>query len=170
MRKIAEITIGNKPLSEIIELHRKWANDEAEGNRAYLSGADLSGAYLRGADLNGADLNGADLSGAYLRGADLRGADLTGADGIIAIGPIGSRGDFIFAVLFKAGQTHVVGSDDGKIIQEKIEKTTIYVKAGCFWGTLAEFKKKVKATHKENKYAQAYEAAVVFIRKYFATK
>jgi hypothetical protein len=155
MRKIAEITIGNKPLSEIIKLHRKWVNGEAEGNRA---------------DLNGADLNGADLTGAYLNGADLRGAYLNGADGIIAIGPIGSRGDFIFAVLFKAGQTHVVGSDDGKIIQEKIEKTTIYVKAGCFWGTLAEFKKKVKATHKENKYAQAYEAAVVFIRKYFATK
>ncbi len=53
-------------LNEILSLHKKWLNSEADGIRAYLSGA-----YLRGADLSGAD-----LSGAYLRGADLSRADL----------------------------------------------------------------------------------------------
>jgi hypothetical protein len=189
MKTPDEITINEKSLTDILELHRKWTMGEAEGNRAnmsdadlggaYLSGADLSGAdlsdanlsgadmsdadlggaylggaYLRGANLRGADLSGANLSGANLSGADLSGAylsgaDLSGADGIIAIGPIGSRGDFIFGI--------------------RHEKT-IMIKTGCFWGTLAEFKKQVKATHKENEHAQAYEAAIVFIRKYFAVK
>ena len=82
-------------LKQILELHKKWLNDEDGGKRAnlrgaYLSSADLSGADLRGADLRGADLrgaylrsaylSGADLRGAYLSGADLRGADLRGAD------------------------------------------------------------------------------------------
>ena len=77
-------------LKQILELHKKWLNNEDGGKRAdlrgadlrgaYLSGADLSSAYLRGADLRGADLRGADLSSAYLRGADLSGADLRGAD------------------------------------------------------------------------------------------
>ena len=72
-------------LKQILELHKKWLNNEAGGKRADLSGAnlrgtDLSGADLRGADLRDADLRGADLSRAYLRGADLSGADLSGAD------------------------------------------------------------------------------------------
>ena len=77
-------------LIQILELHKKWLNNEDGGKRADLSGADLSGAdlcsvdlsgaNLRGADLRGADLGGADLSGAYLRGADLSGANLRGAD------------------------------------------------------------------------------------------
>ena len=72
-------------LKQILELHKKWLNNEAGGKRAYLLGADLSSADLRGADLIGADLSdanlcGADLSSADLRGADLSGADLSGAD------------------------------------------------------------------------------------------
>ena len=31
-----------KELNEILELHKKWANGEADGERAYLSGAYLS--------------------------------------------------------------------------------------------------------------------------------
>ena len=97
-------------LEPILELHKKWLNNEGGGRRADLSGADLScvdlsgvdlsGAYLCRADLrradlrrvdlsdadlscvdlSGADLSGADLSGANLRSADLSGADLSGAD------------------------------------------------------------------------------------------
>ena len=85
-----EVNMDAKTLSEVLNKHKKWINNEDGGERAdlrgaYLSGADLrgadlSGAYLRGADLSGADLSGADLRGAYLSGADLRGAYLRGAD------------------------------------------------------------------------------------------
>ena len=67
-------------LKQILELHKKWLDNEAGGKRADLSGADLRGAYLSGANLSYADLRGAGLRGAYLRGANLSGADLRGAD------------------------------------------------------------------------------------------
>lgn len=51
-------------LKNICELHVKWLNDEPDGKRANLSGANL---YC--ADLSGANLLGADLYGANLRGA-----------------------------------------------------------------------------------------------------
>ena len=71
-------------LNHAIELHKKWLNDEPDGQmfdlrRANLRDANLSGADLRGADLRDADLRGADLRGAYLSGADLSGADLSDA-------------------------------------------------------------------------------------------
>jgi hypothetical protein len=46
---------------EILELHRKWLNNEEGGKRADLSDADLSDADLSGADLRGAVLSGADV-------------------------------------------------------------------------------------------------------------
>ena len=52
-------------LNAILEKHKKWLNDESDGERA-----NLSGAYLYRADLSGADLSGANLSGAYLSGAE----------------------------------------------------------------------------------------------------
>ena len=72
-------------LNAILEKHKKWLNDESDGERANLSGACLSGAYLSGADLSGAKLSGAylyraDLSGANLSGANLSRADLSGAN------------------------------------------------------------------------------------------
>jgi hypothetical protein len=67
-------------LNEILRLHRMWVNEDTEGKRADLSGADLSGADLSGADLRDADLSGADLRDADLRDADLSGADLRDAD------------------------------------------------------------------------------------------
>ena len=74
-----------KQLKNVLELHRKWINDEPGGKRADLRGAylwraDLRGAYLRGANLWRANLREADLRGANLRGADLRGADLRRAN------------------------------------------------------------------------------------------
>ena len=67
-------------LNQILELHKKWLNNEDDGKRADLSDADLCGANLNGANLRYANLNGANLIGANLRCADLRGADLSGAN------------------------------------------------------------------------------------------
>ena len=67
-------------LKKVLELHKKWLNDEKGGARADLRGADLWGANLRGADLRGADLRGANLRGADLWGANLWGTDLRGAN------------------------------------------------------------------------------------------
>ncbi len=39
-------------LTEILELHKKWLNDEEGGKRANLRGADLQVADLRWADLD----------------------------------------------------------------------------------------------------------------------
>lgn len=92
-------------ISEILELHRKWLNNEEGGERADLRGAylsdadlhdsDLRGVFLQGAEMRRVDLQGSDLRGAkmqgafllgakmrraYMRGTDLRGADLRDAD------------------------------------------------------------------------------------------
>ena len=48
-------------LKQILELHKKWLNNEDGGKCAYLSDADLCDADLRGADLRGAYLRDADL-------------------------------------------------------------------------------------------------------------
>lgn len=122
---------------------------------ADLEGADLRDAYLRGANLEGADLRGADIRGAYLGGADLRGADLRGAylggakllgeHPILQIGPIGSRGDYFVSYLTDKG---------------------IFLKAGCFFGTIEQFKEKSKSTHNGNIHAIEYEAALTLIEKH----
>ena len=43
-------------LKQILELHKKWLDNEVGGKRADLRSADLRGADLSGADLSGADL------------------------------------------------------------------------------------------------------------------
>ena len=70
-------------LNKILDLHKKWLDNNPDGVRADLREADLREADLRGADLGGADLREADLREADLRGADLRGADLRGATGLL---------------------------------------------------------------------------------------
>lgn len=97
-------------LKVVLELHKKWLNNEDGGARANLWGTDLRGIDLRGVDLRlaclseaamrgvdlqgtnlrgadmcrvdmrGANCCGADLSGTDLRGSDMRGTDLSGAD------------------------------------------------------------------------------------------
>ena len=77
-------------LTEILEKHKLWLEDDENGERADFKGADLEGADLEGADLEGANFKGANLEGADLRdadlefselqGANLKGADLEGAD------------------------------------------------------------------------------------------
>ena len=44
-------------LDKILELHKKWLNDEEGGERADLSSANLRGANLRSADLSGANID-----------------------------------------------------------------------------------------------------------------
>ena len=44
-------------LALILDKHKKWLNDDPDGERAYLSDADLRRVNLRGADLSGANLD-----------------------------------------------------------------------------------------------------------------
>lgn len=77
-------------LKNILELHKKWLNNEEGGMRANLCGAtlyeadfrevNLHGADLCRANLRGADLYGVNLCGINLREADLYGANLCGAN------------------------------------------------------------------------------------------
>ena len=125
---------------------------DSKPKRANLRGAYLRGAYLSDADLSGANLRGADLSDAYLRGAYLSGADLSGADLIghrlagdrplLQIGPLGSRCAMLSAWL----------TEDG-----------VYVQAGCFFGTLDEFRAKVETTHGDNVHGNEYGIAMLMI-------
>jgi uncharacterized protein YjbI with pentapeptide repeats len=80
----------SEEIKNVLDLHKKWLNNEDGGERANLRWADLScvnlsGAKLRWADLREttlrlADLRGADLRETTLRLADLRGVNLTRAD------------------------------------------------------------------------------------------
>ena len=67
-------------LALILDKHKKWLNDDPDGERADLSDADMRGADMRGADMRGADMRGANMRGANMRGADMRGADMRGAN------------------------------------------------------------------------------------------
>ena len=67
-------------IKQVLELHKKWINNEQNGEMADLREANLSRADLSKADLSKADLRGANLRGANLCWADLRWADLRGAD------------------------------------------------------------------------------------------
>jgi len=116
--------------------------------RADLAGADLADAYLAGANLDGANLDGANLAGAYLDGANLAGAKvndgnvLAGTRPIFQIGPIGSRCAYLAAYITTSG---------------------VFVRAGCFFGSLAEFSATVNKTHGENEHGQEYNAAIQMI-------
>lgn len=95
-----------------------------------------------------AALETATKSGAHLRGADLGGADLGGDMKLIGerpvfiVGPIGSRSDFFTAYLTDKG---------------------IYLRAGCFFGTVIEFTTKLGQEHGTNEHAQEYMAALMLI-------
>ena len=143
---------------------------EAEGNTIKLTveaavsvGANLRGANLRGANLRGANLDGANLrdanlrdanlDGAYLGGANLRDAYLGGANlgnkeklvgerPIFQIGPIGSRRDYFVAYLTDKG---------------------LRLRAGCFFGTLDEFREKLDDEHGQNDHNTEYTAALNLI-------
>jgi len=112
-----------------------------------LQSAVQSGAYLRGAYLSGADLRGAYLSGAYLSGAKVDGFLLVGKRPVLQLGPLGSRSDYLLAVLTEEG---------------------IRVRAGCFTGTLSEFSEAVKKEHKDGIHGREYAAAIQMIEAHAA--
>lgn len=155
-------------LKIILEKHTKWILLEEGGehadlswvnlhgadlSRADLSRADLSRADLCGANLSGADLSGANLSRADLRRADLRrtdlceadlsGADLREAKNILSIGPGGSRGDMLYAV---------------------IHDTCIMIRIGCQWIPLEEFAERVEKFHGDNQHGRYYRAVIELIK------
>ena len=74
--------ITKEELEVFLRKHKLWLENDKEGERANLRGADLYGANLRGADLYGADLRGANLRGADLREANLCEANLRGAKNV----------------------------------------------------------------------------------------
>ena len=124
-------------------------------SRAILRGADLSGANLRGADLRGADLldanlRGADLRGAILCGAIIRGVDLNNAD---LRGAITNKRYIQISCIGSAKRRTTYCFDDD------------IVWCGCFKGSLADFEKKVKETHKDNEqYLKEYLGFIQYIK------
>ena len=99
--------------------------------------AALETATMDGANLGGANLGGANLDGAYLRGKKLIGDRPT-----VTLGPIGSRCDYFTAYLTDKG---------------------IYLRAGCFFGTVAEFIDKLEREHGTNEHGREYRAALALI-------
>jgi hypothetical protein len=125
---------------------------ETESMKLCVEAAVKSGANLAGANLAGANLCGADLYDANLCGANLCGANLCGANGtkltlvgdrkFLQIGPLGSRNAYLLAFITDGG---------------------VYVRAGCFFDTLASFGKAVRKEHKRNIHAREYAAAIAMI-------
>ena len=117
---------------------------------AYLAGAYLDGANLDGANLACANLAGANLAGAYLARANLDGAHLAGANGpkligsrpALQVGPIGSRCAYLVSYITDAG---------------------VYVRAGCWFGPLADFGQRVVSEHGDSVHGQEYAAAIAMI-------
>ena len=132
---------------DIIFTHEKENNTVKDTlQEAVKSGADLCGADLGGADLGGANLYGANLYGANLGGANLgeEWGKLEKNTDIFIAGPLGSRN----------GYTTFFHTDKG-----------IFVRCGCFRGTLDEFVAKVKETHNDNEHARNYLAIVEFVKQ-----
>ena len=121
------------------------ALEAAVSGGANLRGAYLRDAHLRGANLRGANLRGANLGGANLGDASLRGANLIGDRPVFTVGPIGSRCDHFTSYLTDKG---------------------IYLRAGCFFVSVAEFTEKLRSQHGENSHAQEYMAALQLIQSH----
>ena len=115
--------------------------------RANLDGAYLDGAYLDGANLARANLAGACLARANLAGANLDGKKLIGTRPVFQIGPIGSRCAYFVSYMTEAG---------------------VLLNAGCFWGTVDEFRAKLADTHGDNDYAKEYKMALLMIEAHAA--
>ena len=117
-----------------------------------LAAAINAKANLRSADLRSANLYGADLRSANLRSADLYGADLgaagklTGDRPYFAVGPIGSRQDVLAAFLTEKG---------------------VYLRAGCFFGTVEEFRDKLQNEHGDNVHGNEYRAALQLVLAHY---
>ena len=104
-------------------------------------------AALESAVTSGANLRGAYLSGAYLSGADDNRLTLTGDRPFLSIGPIGSE----------HGDLNVYLTDYG-----------VYVRRGCFFGSIDEFRAAVDRKHGGGNHAREYRAAIALIEAHAA--
>lgn len=163
-------------LKEVLRLHELWINDDKDGRRANLSGADLSRADLSGADLSGANLGCANLgcaylSGAYLRCANLSGADLRDAD----LGRAYLSGADLRCANLSGADLSGATFDDRIFCLDRIgsvKRRTTYnatkdiVWCGCFKGTFEEWVAKIRETYPDenNVYRKEYEAAIAFFK------
>ena len=172
-------------IKETLRLHKLWVEDEPEGNKADLTGANLYGANLYGANLYGADLYGADLRGANLRYADLTSANLYGANlryanltGANLYGADLTGADLTDANLYGAKcsfgvlkgdrpimQIGTIGSENGVLVAFNTEKGC-HVTRGCFNGTLDKFAAAVTERHGTSRYGQEYTALVPFLAEW----
>ena len=84
----------------------------------------------------------ADLCGANLYGANLCGKKLVGDRPFLAIGPIGSRSDYLQAFITDAG---------------------VMIRAGCFFDTRDQFELAIAETHGMNNHGTEYLAALALI-------
>ena len=110
--------------------------------KATAARANLDGAYLARANLARANLAGANLDGAYLDGKKL-----LGTRPVFQIGPIGSRCAQFVSYITEAG---------------------VLLNAGCFLGTVDEFRAKLADTHGDNDHAKEYEMALLMIEAHAA--
>ena len=141
---MSAITIKHRFTDAVLYTHETTDERQASGLalRDALEAACKSGANLSGANLSDANLSGAYLSDAYLRGAKVNGLELVGSRPFLAIGPIGSESRTINVWMTAEG---------------------LRIKAGCFFGSRAEFVAKLAQTHGDNEHAQEYTAALVLI-------
>jgi len=162
--------ITKDELKQILDNHKLWLEDNSKGKRADLSFADLHSADLHSADLSGIDLRSADLrfanlSSANLSYADLRSANLSSADLSSANLSSAKLGDayLCFANLDKQYiQISCIGSRKGTTTY-CVDDDIIY--CGCWTGTLKEFEKRVKETHKNNEqYLKEYLGAIRYFK------
>ena len=81
MRRIENVTLKDgRNLRYVLELHKKWLEDEEGGKRADLSGENLSNVNLSNLNLESAVLINTDLTGANLSYANLLEANLSGTN------------------------------------------------------------------------------------------
>ena len=125
-------------------------SNECEDNSVAitLAAARNAKANLYVADLRSADLRSANLGSANLYGADLgESGKLTGDRPFFQVGPIGSRQDVLAAFQTEKG---------------------VFLRAGCFFGTVEEFGAKLQDEHGDNAHAVEYRAALVLIEAHYS--
>ena len=117
---------------------------ECEDNSVAIT---LAAAINAKADLRDADLRDADLRSADLYGANLGDAGrLVGRRPYFSIGPIGSREDVLAAFLTERG---------------------VFLRAGCFFGTVDQFREKLQDEHGDNVHAKEYRAALDLVLAHY---
>lgn len=168
----------NAPIAKKIGLAVEWAIENDKSLRGivldganlsfvHLAGRDLTGAIIRNANLDETGvfstiLNDVDLSGSTINpdlssagdisGLNLRGAILsTEKHGKLAL--IGTRP---FTVI------EPIGSRRGRLVAYRTRKG-VFLKTGCFFGSVSEFRVALEKRHQNNAHAKEYEAALEFI-------